>query len=150
MAEDTEKVLQGLRQAVEENPDDPEAAFELACFFDGEGREREAIPHYERAMALGLAGDGLESATINLGSSYRALGEYDQAVAIWRDGLTRFPANRAIAVFLAMGLHNLGEHAAAAEILLRQLAETSNDPWIARYRRATLFYADKLDQVWAG
>lgn len=150
MAEDFEAVLRQLRAAVEAQPDDPVASFNLACALDGEGRERAAIPNYERAIALGLAGDDLQSALVNLGSSHRAIGDYERAVAVWRDGLARFPENRALQVFLAMGLHNLGEHSATTDLLLRQLAETSGDPWIARYRRAILFYADKLDQVWEG
>ncbi|HEY8601410.1 MAG TPA: tetratricopeptide repeat protein [Thermomicrobiales bacterium] len=140
--------LQRLRDAVEAAPADPQAAFLLACAYDGRGFEREAIPHYRRAIENGLAGDDLQMAYINLGSSHRALGEYEQAVAIWRDARSRFPENRALATFLAIGLHNLNEHAAAAELLLTQLAETSADPWVARYRRAILFYADKLDETW--
>lgn len=147
---DDEAALRDLRAASEANPADPGAAFALACACDGCGREREAIPHYERAIALGLGGDELERALLQLGSSHRALGAYDRAVAVWREAAARFPGNRAIQVFLAMGLHNLGEHGAAADILLRQLAETTGDPWIARYRRAILFYADKLDQTWEG
>ena len=87
-------------------------------------------------------------AHVNLGSSHRAIGQYEQAVAVWRAGIARFPDNRALPVFLAMAQHNLGDHAAAAETLLRHLAETTSDPWIARYRRAILFYADKLDETW--
>ena len=97
---------------------------------------------------LCLAADDLQRAYVNLGSSHRALGEYEQAVAIWRAARERFPENRALVTFLAMGLHNLGEHSAAAELLLTQLAETTSDPWITRYRRAILFYADKLDETW--
>lgn len=140
--------LRELRAACAAAPDDPRPAFALACELDGRGREREAIPHYERAIALGLAGEELPMALLQLGSSHRALGEYERAVAVWREAVARFPNDRALAVFLAMGLYNLGQGAAAAEILLRQLAETSADPGIARYRRAILFYADKLDETW--
>ena len=150
MSEDSQQRLRQLRASALAHPDDPAAAFRLACALDGEGYEREAIPQYERALGLGLCGDDREAALINLGSSYRAVGEYARAVAIWRDAVLQFPENRALPVFLAMGLHNLGQHAGAAELLLRQLAETSGDAWIARYRRAILFYADKLDRVWPG
>jgi hypothetical protein len=51
-------------------------------------------------------------------------------------------------VFLAMALHNTGAHAQAFERLLRALAETSADASIQRYKRAILFYSDKLDQTW--
>ena len=130
------------------HPDDPQAIFQIACTCDGLGYERDAIPRYERAIALGLAGDDVQMAHVNLGSSHRAIGQYAQAVAVWQTGIARFPDNRALPVFLAMAQHNLGQHAAATETLLRHLAETTSDPWIARYRRAILFYADKLDETW--
>lgn len=145
---DSDESLDALRAALAAAPDDPRAAYQLASEYDGRGEERAAIPLYERALAGGLAGEELEGAWLQLGSSHRAIGEYERAVAIWREAIARFPANRALPVFLAMGLHNLGEHATAAELLLRQLAETTADPWIARYRRALLFYADKLDETW--
>ena len=137
-----------LRDLAAAHPDDPQAQFRVACTCDGLGYERDAIPRYERAIALGLGGDDLQMAHVNLGSSHRAIGQYEQAVAVWRAGIGRFPDNRALPVFLAMAQHNLGDHAAAMETLLRHLAETTSDPWIARYRRAILFYADKLNETW--
>jgi hypothetical protein len=50
-------------------------------------------------------------------------------------------------VFLAMALHNVGMHAEAMERLLRTLAETSAESSIRRYKRAILFYSDKLDET---
>lgn len=146
--DEQDTTLHNLQLAADAAPTDPRPAFLLACAYDGRGFEREAIPYYQRAIENGLAGDDLQMAFINLGSSHRALGEYEQAVAAWSDARTRFPGNRALATFLALGLHNLGDHTAAAEILLTQLAETTADPWITRYRRAILFYADKLDETW--
>jgi tetratricopeptide (TPR) repeat protein len=143
-----EAALTILRELAAAHPDDPRVQFRTACACDGLGHEREAIPHYERAIALGLAGDDLQMAHVNLGSSHRAIGEYERAAALWRDGIARFPDNRALPVFLAMAQHNLGVHTTAMETLLRHLAETTTDPWITRYRRAILFYADKLDETW--
>lgn len=137
-----------LRDLGAAHPDDPQAQFQIACACDGLGYERQAIPHYERAIALGLDGDDRQMAYVNLGSSHRAIGEYERAAAVWREGIALFPDNRALPVFLAMAQHNLGNHAAAMETLLRHLAETADDPWIARYRRAILYYADKLDETW--
>ncbi len=132
-----------------ESPDNPNVHFEYACILDGQGREREAIPHYEQAIAGGLSGEDLEAATINLGSSYRALGEYEQAVRVWREGLQHFGENRALQIFIAMGLYNLGYYQEAVHLLLRNVAETSKDRWIQSYQRAILFYADKLDETWS-
>ena len=149
-----EAALAILRELAVAHPDDPQAQFRIACACDGLGYEREAIPHYERAIAgptgagAPLDGDDRQMAYINLGSSHRAIGQYEQAVAVWRAGSAQFPDNRALPVFLAMAQHNLGDHATAMETLLRHLAETTSDPWIARYRRAILYYADKLDETW--
>jgi tetratricopeptide (TPR) repeat protein len=143
-----EEALAILRDLADAHPDDPQALFQIACTCDGLGYERDAIPHYERAISLGLADHDLQTAYVNLGSSHRAIGAYDRAVAVWREGIARFPDNRALTTFLAMAQHNLGDHTAAMETLLRHLAETTTDPWITRYRRAILFYADKLDQTW--
>jgi tetratricopeptide (TPR) repeat protein len=144
-----EEALELAQTLLEESPDNSEVHFIYACLLDAQGSEREAVTHYERAIAGGLSGEDLEIATINLGSTYRALGEYENAVHVWRDGLQRSGDNRALQVFAAMGLYNLGYYQEAMQLLLRTIAETSNDPWLQHYQRAILFYADKLDQTWS-
>jgi hypothetical protein len=47
-----------------------------------------------------------------------------------------------------MTLYNLQEHSKAMEILLQQLAASSNDESILEYKQAILFYSDKLDEKW--
>jgi tetratricopeptide (TPR) repeat protein len=144
-----EEALSLAQTLLAENPDSPDVHFEYACVLDGQGREREAIPYYEKAIAGGLSGEKLEAATINLGSSYRALGEYEQAIHVWREGLQRFGDNRALQIFIAIGLYNLGYYQEAVHLLLRNVAETSNDPWVQSYQRAILFYSDKLNEKWS-
>ena len=136
-----------LLKLLERNPADPAVAYQCAWVHDRMGREREAIPLYERAISQGLSGQDLEGAILSLGSSYRATGGYAKAAEVLRDGVERFPQNRAIQVFLAMALHNLNEHERAMEILLRNLAETSSDPGIASYREAISYYASRLDEI---
>jgi tetratricopeptide (TPR) repeat protein len=122
--------------------------YQAACACDGDGRETEAIGHYERALELGLSGADRHGAYLGLGSSYRCVGRYGDAVSRLRRGLEEFPASHALRVFLAMALHNLGEHAEAMQLLLIELAETSGDPEIRSYQRAIRFYSDQLDRVW--
>lgn len=133
-----EEALEVLREALDEAPDHAGTNFAYASLLDGLGREREAIPRYKRAVAAGLSGEELQEATVNLGSSYRVVGEPGKAVEV----LSRFPENRAARVFLAMALHDLGEPGRAMEILLRELAETSSDRWISSYGRAIAEYAE--------
>ena len=137
-----------LLQVLVHEPDNLEANYRCACVQDALGNEREAIPLYERALVNGLAGIDRESATIGLGSSYRALGEYRKAVEVLRGGVLEHPDNRALQAFLAMSLYNTGEHREAMQLLLRSLAETSEDGDISDYGQAIAFYAERLDEVW--
>lgn len=131
-----------------EHPNDPRVNYQAAWAHDRLGLEREAVPFYERAIALGLTGEDLAGALLGLGSTLRALGDYPAAVRTLRRAVDEFPDRPAMSVFLAMALHNSGEHAEATERLLRVVAETSADPSIRRYRRAIGFYADDIDRVW--
>ncbi len=137
-----------LLELAAERPDDPQVQYQCAWVHDSLGREREAVPFYERAIAGGLSGRDLEGALVGLGSTYRSLGEYGRAVETLREGVARFPESRAMEVFLAMALYNVGEHREATESLLRILAETSADRGISAYKEAILFYAGRLDETW--
>lgn len=143
-----EEALDILEKLIGERPDDPAVNYQCAWAYDLTDREREAIPLYERALANGLSGEDLEGAVLSLGSSYRAVGEYAKAARVLRDGTTRFPENRAMQVFLAMALYNTGEHRPATRLLLRNLAETTDDKEILAYKDVVLFYADRLDATW--
>ncbi|MFP7298672.1 tetratricopeptide repeat protein [Neobacillus niacini] len=137
-----------LLKVVKEFPKDAYANYHCAWSFDLLGKEAEAIPYYEKAIDLGLAGKDLEGAILGLGSSCRALGQYEKAKAVFLKGITLFPNNRALKVFYSMALYNTGEHQGAMEILLTCLIETTSDENILHYKRAISFYSDKLDQTW--
>ena len=137
-------VLLGL---LERNPDDPAVNYQCAWVHDRMGREREAIPLYERAIERGLSGGDLEGAILSLGSSHRAVGDHAKAAEVLRGGVERFPQDRAMQVFLAMALHDAGEHDQAMGLLLRNLAETSSDPEIASYGEAISYYASRLGEI---
>ncbi len=143
-----EEARELLLKLVAEKPDDPQINYQCAWVHDLLGREQEAVPFYERAIEEGLAGEDLEGAMLGLGSTFRALGDYQRAVETLRSGTTRFPNNRAMQVFLAMALYNAGECREAVELLLRNLAETTSDEGISAYNRAILFYAGRLDDTW--
>lgn len=132
-----------------ENPDDALVNYHTAWLHDSMGDESGAVPYYERAIALGLPDDDLRGALLGLGSTYRALGQYEKAVATLSRGMVRFPEAGEFPTFLAMALYNTGNHDEAMELLLKTLANSSSDPGVLRYQRAILFYADKLDETWA-
>ncbi|MFM9281003.1 tetratricopeptide repeat protein [Paenibacillus jiagnxiensis] len=139
---------QMLIELVELYPQDALVNYQCAWSFDVLGREREAIPLYEKAVSLGLAGEDLEGALLGMGSTYRTLGEYESSQRTFRKGMELFPDNRAMKVFYAMTLYNLQQHPQAMEILLQCIAESSSDSEIQNYKRAILFYSDQLDKVW--
>lgn len=137
-----------LVRLVKDSPDDPILNYHCAWSCDALGLEREAIPYYVRALHLGLPDEEMQGAILGLGSTYRALGMYEDAHDMLQHGVETFPDNRALAVFHAMTLYNLRLYDKAMEHTLMALAETSGDHRIQRYRRAIEFYAQRLDEKW--
>ncbi|WP_262119144.1 tetratricopeptide repeat protein [Enterococcus casseliflavus] len=149
----TEKKLQQsneqLIQLAAENPQDAFVHYQTAWSYDLLGEEQQAIPYYEQAISLGLSENDLPDAYLGLGSTYRALGNYQKAEEVFLEAMKQYLKNHALQTFYAMTLFNLAEYEQATKRLLTLLAETSNDPDIQSYRQALLFYADKLNETWA-
>lgn len=136
-----EGVLGRLRDLDRRFPNVAEIAYQLAWTCDVLGREQEALPSYEKAVALGLPPNELSGALLGLGSTLRRLGQHTRAVEVLRSGRAQFPDNREFDVFLAMALHHLGQHAEAMQLLLTVIADTTEDPGLTTYQRAIRFYA---------
>ncbi|MET3575922.1 tetratricopeptide repeat protein [Bhargavaea ullalensis] len=131
-----------------DHPDDAQIQFECARSLDRTGKEAAAVPYYERAISLGLPENEQKDAYLGLGSTWRTLGRYDRSIAVLEEGSSRFPEDRALQVFRAMTLYNLGKHREAMRLLLLNLADTSLDGEIQKYAPAIRFYAGHLDRVW--
>jgi tetratricopeptide (TPR) repeat protein len=129
-------------------PDDALTNFHYAWLCDAQGLEQRAVGFYERAIDLGLPPEDLRGALLGLGSTYRALGEYQKAAARLQRGLVQFPEALEFTVFYAMVLYNLGQHQEATSRLLRLIADQVPTESIARYQRAIHFYAQDLDKTW--
>lgn len=129
-------------------PNDTLVNYYCAWSFDALGEETKAIPYYKKAIQLGLAGENLEGALLGLGSTYRALGQYEKSQEIFKKGIELFPKNNALKVFYSMTLFNLTEYQKAMEVLLHCMIETVQDPNILKYKRAIEFYSNKLDETW--
>ncbi|WP_345030218.1 tetratricopeptide repeat protein [Kutzneria kofuensis] len=108
------------------------------------------MPFYVRALDDGTdcRPSSAAAAMLGLGSTYRTLGRYAEAVSVLSAGVAEFPDDRALAVFLAMALYNAGNAKEAVAGLLTVLADTSADPEVRRYERAIRLYAEDLDRVW--
>ena len=137
----------GLLQLIE-YPQHAELHYEVAGLHDMQGREAQAIPLYQKAIALGLSEASLRGAWLGLGSSYRSTGQYAEALAAFEQGLARFPDATEFRVFGAMARYNQGRSKEGMEILLAVLAETTSDPALAPYRRAMALYTEDLDRRW--
>ncbi|MEQ6353405.1 tetratricopeptide repeat protein [Lysinibacillus sp. M3] len=143
-----EEANQLIVELVKEEPENGYYQFQCAWTYDLLGKENDAIPHYEKAIKLGLKPEILLDAYVGLGSTYRTLGQYGQAKRIFEQALSEFPEAEHVKVFYAMTLYNLNEHSKAMEILLNTVADTTNNEGIKDYRKAIKFYSDKLDQTW--
>ena len=143
-----EEARQLLLELHSEFPEDPHVNYQCAWIHDLLGLEREAIPFYEKAIQAGLNSDDLKSALLGMGSTYRCIGEYQKSIETLQHARTLFPDSHEFKVFLGMAYYNIGEYSTAMALLLNSLVDTSSDEGILRYKRAILFYSDKLDQTW--
>lgn len=137
-----------LLQLVKLEPNHSSVWYQCAWVHDAMGLEREAVPYYKKALELGLPGEERQGALLGLGSTYRTLGMYEEAQSIFIEAIREFPERREFQVFYAMVRFNQQAYGDAMEILLKQLAETSGDNGIQMYKKAILFYSDKLEQTW--
>ncbi len=143
-----EEARERLLALTAEYPDDAEVACRTAWIHDALGLESEAVPYYERALAdPELAEEDRLGVLLGLGSTYRVLGRYGQAVETLRRGVEEFPDRGALRAFLAMALFNTDEHHEAMRLLLELTATTSQDPSVQEYRRAIEHYAKDLHET---
>lgn len=131
-----------------ERPDDPIVNLQCAWVHDKLGLEAEAVPYYEAAIRNGLEDEDLRHALLGLGSTYRTLGRYDEALTTLTRGVEDFPQDRAMQVFRAMALYNMGRPKEACEVLLRIISDTTADERIRAYESAIDIYAADLDRTW--
>jgi predicted Zn-dependent protease len=131
-------------------PDDVRVAYQTAWVHDRLGLEADAVPFYVRALdGTGLSAVERRGTLLGLGSTYRTLGRYAEAVDVLSRGVAEFPDDRALAVFLAMARYNAGDAKEAVSALLTLLVDTTSDPEIQGYAPAIALYASDLDRVWS-
>lgn len=141
--EESNKILINL---VRDNPNDAMINYQCAWSFDVLEKETEAIAYYEKAIELGLPDSDLKEAYLGLASTYRTIGQYDKSKEIFEKAIKKFDDN-SLKVFYAMTLYNLENHSNSMEILLKIIAEHSDDDSIIGYSKAIEFYSDKLDEI---
>lgn len=140
----SEEIFPRLQKIDSRYPNVAEINYQLAWTCDVLGRTAEALPLYEKAVALGLPPNELSGALIGLGSTLRALAQFERSAEVLRSGKAQFPDNTEFDVFLALTLHAKGEHANALRLVLDTLCDTTEDPGLTAYQRAIRHAAAKL------
>jgi uncharacterized protein (DUF952 family) len=142
-----EEALVLLTAILDSHPGDANLNYQIARTHDFMGKESQAVFNYEEALKQGITEDR-QGVYLGLGSTYRCLGEYEKSLQAFDKGLEEFPDDRALKVFRALTLFNLGRSEESIEVLLIQLLETTVDEDIKAYEGALRFYSDKLYQTW--
>ncbi|WP_243225933.1 tetratricopeptide repeat protein [Microbacterium sp. CIAB417] len=128
--------------AAERGADDARAAFERAGARDSAGREAEAIALYRRALELGLDEEHRPQAVVQLASSLRNVGAYDEALALVSaetDAHPDSPYRDAVAAVHALTLASAGQPARGLSVALLALV-----PHLPRYHRSMTVYARQI------
>ncbi len=131
-----------FQQLTAQYPENALVQFEMGGAYDFAGYEAEAIPHYERAIALGLPEAILPRVAVQLGSSLRNVGKYPEAVHVLQTASQKFPEHRSLRVFLALALHSTGKSQAALVELLDLVINTPDV--LEAYHRSLRYYTDEL------
>ncbi len=141
----TDHLLDLLRKLDARYPNVAEINYQLAWTLESNGKPADALPFYEKAVTLGLLPNEHSNALIGLAITLRSIGNPTRAAEVLRSGQLQFPDNREFDVFLALALHDLGEHAEALRLALTTLADTAEDPGITAYQRAIRHAAGQLN-----
>ena len=112
---------------------------------DREGREHEAVVHYDAAYRMGGPADDRAGFLLGYGSTLRNVGRLDDSLAVLRAAVVDFPEHHAMRCFLALTLHSLGRHAEALATALDViLGLRAAGPSVATFARALGEYRDEL------
>jgi tetratricopeptide (TPR) repeat protein len=140
----TDGILRQLEDLIAQYPHVAEIAYQLAWTLDSLGREAEALPHYEKAISLGLPPNEQSGALIGMGSTLRSLGELERAADVLISGQHQFPEQPEFAAFLALVRYDQGRHGEALQLAMETLLDTSDDPGITAYQRSLRHYLSQL------
>ncbi|AOV16219.1 hypothetical protein BJI67_03255 [Acidihalobacter aeolianus] len=113
---------------------DADDILDSAFALDKAGRESEAIPLYEQALALGLRKSRRLPAYVGLGSSYRNIGDYESSLHWLERGAEEFPGYHVLPMFKALTLADAGRHAEATAEPFGLASEAIAQKTFAPYR----------------
>jgi hypothetical protein len=120
-AADLERARRLLERAAIDSPDDSEVLLYLAEIYRTAGQPEMAIPLYRRAMRLDPA---QVTASAGLGAILFERGQFDEAIRLWRDALSKNAGLVLTGTDLAMAQWRTGDRM-GAESTLRGIIELS-------------------------
>lgn len=142
-----EDALQSALSLLSSKTQHPQLLYKVASLYDVLGLEQQAIPFYLAAIKYHLGGQDLRDAYLGLGSTYRALGRYQESLETFDEGLRQFPDANDIRMFRTMTLYNLGHAKHAVSQLLLLMTENCTSQEISRYKKVVAHYCDDLDRI---
>lgn len=134
--EDENVILDKLSELCSRYPNQSETWLEYALSLDRLSKEEEAIPNYKRALELGLDDDQERVALICLASSYRNIGEIDEALKTISQARQRFHENAIVECFYALILHDAGLSSKAISTLGLTLLREANPETLQGFEKA--------------
>ena len=140
----SEEIFPRLQKLDRQYSNIAEINYQLGWTCDVLGRGNEAVPYYEKAIALGLPSNELSGALIGLASTLRELGQLERSAEVLSSGKAQFPENREFDVFLAFTRHAQGQHTEAMRLLIDTLCDATDDVGLTAYQRAFRHAASKL------
>ena len=139
---DPDEFVDRMGQLASERPaGDAIAAFELGAAQDSTGHPDLAVPLYRAALTGGLSGERRRRAVIQLASSLRNLGQFEEALAVIEPEAARESStlDDAVRSVHALVLSSLGRDREGLALVLEALA-----PHLPRYQRSMANYARAL------
>jgi len=119
-----------------------EIAFQLGYSLELAGRAAEAIPHYERALTLGLAPAEHLNTLVALGNALRLAGQAARAIHLLELAELQFPDACELPAYRALALRDAGRAPEAIALLMNLALEVgTEDLGLAAHQRALRHHA---------
>lgn len=128
--------IAAFRAVLAEHPLDAEVLYEVGGGYDTDGQEAEAEGFYRRAIAAGLEGTWLRQCFVQLGSTLRNLGRLEDSLAVFNEGLDRFPGSESLVLFRSLTLQALGRDGEALGSVITLITDRFPSDEVRRYEAA--------------